>query len=417
MQAASLHYGRTARTGNKIRPALGRYMRLPRLLPLACVAVVCLHAAAGDDAHKERSGLLKICREQPGSEAYRRAVEALERLPSPLDRLSAEAINADDRKFLSIDGLVGLVRGHNRSVASVALSPDGRWLATSGWDNIVRVWRLGGAEPEAWASLDASQSQVAFHPSGGLLATGSAGSGVYLWDLTGREAKRKDVLPGHKRRPFVLAFAPTGRMLASGCHDPVLRIFKIEEGEPEMWAVLATDMAPSLGIASLAFSGDGKHLVAGSLVGRQSLRVWKAGPDYLEERDMPAARARLVACSPAEPIIAFAGDDAPIRLWRLDDAKELRVLTGHAGRGLPPAVKALAFSPSGKLLASAGQDRRLTVWDVASGAKRREWHLLDEVRALAFSADGRHLVTGNDDGTSYFLRLGGPGLGPAPPAR
>jgi WD40 repeat protein len=325
--------------------------------------------------------------------------------PSPWDALRAEAISAEDRKFLSIDGLVGLLRGHNRSVASVATSGDGRWLASSGWDNNVRVWRLGEAEPKDWATLEASPSGVAFHPARQLLAVGAPGTGVYFWDLSGAEPKRRYVLAGHKRRPFSLAFAPTGRLFASGCHEPVLRVSKFEDEEPEMWGVLATDTAPSLGISSLAFSHDGKQLVAGSHVGRQSLRIWNAGGSYLEEREVPAVRARLVACSPAEPIFAFAGDDSKIHVWRLDELKEMLELSGHAGRGLPPAVKALAFAPSGKVLASSGQDRRLTLWDVATGEKRREWHLLDEVRALAFSSDGRHLVTGNDDGTSYLLRI------------
>jgi WD40 repeat protein len=302
---------------------------------------------------------------------------------------------------------VAYVRGHSRSVAALAFSADGTWLASSSWDNTVHLWRLGKNEPQDAGALEASPSGLVFHPEGRLLATGAPGTGVYLWDLGGAEPQRKHVLAGHKKRPFALAFAPTGRLLASGCLHPVLRLWKLEDDEPEQWAALANETVPSLGIASLAFSHDGKQLVAGSHLGKQSLRAWNAVGQYLEEIELPEARARLVACSPTEPILAFSGDDAHIHLWRLEgkSTKELAVLPGHEGKGLGPAVKALAFAPTGKILASSGQDRFVTLWEVVTGQKLRTWQFESEVRALAFSPEGRHLALGNVDGSIYLLRL------------
>ncbi len=327
--------------------------------------------------------------------------------PSSLDRLQADAIAAEDRKFLSIDGLVGFLRGHTRAVAAVAVSPDGKLLASSSWDNTVRIWRLGQEEPKEWATLEASPSGIAFHPDGRLLATGSPSTGVYLWDLSGEQPKRKHVLAGHKQRPFALAFSPTGRLLASGSYDPVLRIWKLEDDEPEMWAALANEKAPSRGIASIAISPNGKHLAAGSLIGRQTLRIWDASGGYLEELELPPAEARLVAFSPTEPVLAFAANDARIHFWRLAGGKvePLSEVSRHEARGQPPAIKALAFSRTGGF-ATSGRDRRVIVsHDWKAPGPQRTYHLLDEVRALAFAPDGRHLVTGNDDGSLYVLRL------------
>jgi eukaryotic-like serine/threonine-protein kinase len=332
---------------------------------------------------------------------------AQDRTASPLDRLNADRIPAEDRKLLSLPGLVGLLHSQGRAIAALAFAPDGTRLAVSDWSNAVRLWQLGEREPRLWATLDGSPSGISFSPDGKRLAAGSPDTRVFIWDVTADKPRKQANLAGHEQRPFALQFSPDGKLLASGSHNPVLRLWKWDDGEPEAWAVLANEEAPSVGIASLAFSGDGKLLAAGSHVGRHTLRAWNAGGAYLEELTLPEAKARLVAFAPTEPLLAFSGDTPVIHLWdfRPSPPKEVRRLKGHVERGLPPTLKALAFSPTGRLLASAGRDRKVIVWDVASGEKAHAWDLLDEPRALAFAPDGRHLTVGNDDGSVYVLRL------------
>jgi WD40 repeat protein len=191
-------------------------------------------------------------------------------------------------------------------------------------------------------------------------------------------------------------------MFASGCGNPTLRVWKLDNAEPEAWAALANENAPALGIASVGFSHDGKLLVAATHAGKQGLRVWDVAGNYMEERDVPPTRARLVACSPTAPLAALGGDDGRVRMWDLGAArpKETAALTAHDG-----AVKALAFGPTGTTLVSAGQDRKVVWWDVARRAQVRAWPWPDEPRALAVAGDGRHLAVGTEDGSIYLLRL------------
>jgi WD40 repeat protein len=401
-------------------------MKNPVLLPILLILLITLPASAGADKAKARlkelqirvikqefqndllrRELLAFCREHVGTPIYAQAIEALAPCPSPLDQLDAGAIDEETRKLLSIGALVGFIRPHNRAIASVAISFDGMLVASSSWDNTVNVYKLGDKAPKSWAKLDGSPSGIAFSPDGKLLATGCGDTQVILWDLTGARPKQEHKLSGHKNRPFALAFSPTGKTLVSGCFDPVLRLWKLEDLTPEVWAVLANEKTPSRGISSLAFSHDGKYLIAGSHIGKETLRIWDTGSNFLEEKAIPAAMARLAACSPTAPILAFAGDDREIHLWDLGGARveKKRKLSGHTGKALPPLVKALAFSPNGKILASSGQDKRVRLWDVTGGDKLHEWHFNAEARALAFSSDGRHLVVGNSDGTIYLLRL------------
>jgi WD40 repeat protein len=398
---------------------------LRRLTPLALLLLACpasaqeklgpesklerlLAAAKEKQTEALRLELLAFCREHPGTDLCRKAAKALTTMPSPLDKLDADKLDAETRKFLSIPGLVAIVRAHNRAIASLAFSPDGTQLATSSWDNSVKLWHMDLAEPKERATLDGSPSGIAFTADGKTLATGSPQARVVLWDISIAKPKARSILSGHKHRPFALQIAPGSEMLVSGSLGPVLRLWKLHGEEPEIWAALANEEVPSVGVSALSFNGDGKLLAAGSHVGKHTLRIWDLSGDYLEERTLPAAQARIVQFSPTEPILAFAADDEVIHLWwvRGAEPKKLHALKGHKSAATPPAIKALAFSPTGEWLASGGQDHRLFVWDMATGQSQRNWQLLDEVRALAFAPDGRHLAVGNDAGTLYILRLG-----------
>jgi WD40 repeat protein len=393
-----------------------------RMLPLVLLLFPASLALTGDDTRfktlqarvakqdfandKLRREILTFAHAHVGTPLYAKAIDVLRSVLCPLDRLDENAIDADERKTLGIRELVAVVRPNNRAIASVAISFDGTLLATSGWDNVVHIYKLGDKAPKSWAKIDGSPSGIAFSADSKWLACGCADTHAIVWDVSGEKPKEAYKLSGHKSRPFAVAFPPKGPGFASACADPVLRLWKLEDLTPEVWAVIAKDKAPSRGISSLAFSHDGKQLIAGSMIGNPTLRIWDASGAALVEKSPPAAQAKLVACSPTQPILAFAGDDGVIHLWDLGKSpiEKLRTINAHEGKKAP-LIKALAFSPDGQTLASSGQDQCVRLWDVATGKKQREWQLLDEARALAFSSDGRHLSVGNSDGTLYILRL------------
>jgi hypothetical protein len=76
----------------------------------------------------------------------------------------------------------------------------------------------------------------------------------------------------------------------------------------------------------------------------------------------------------------------------------------------------MVFSPDGRTLAAAGLGGQVSLWETATGKKYREWQLPGPVHRLAFLEDGRHLVTANENGTFYVLRLGRGVQAPAGPA-
>ena len=104
---------------------------------------------------------------------------------------------------------------------------------------------------------------------------------------------------------------------------------------------------------------------------------------------------RAVAFSPDGKVLVSGGSDDAVRRWDVATGKLLRTLAGHG-----KAVNAVAWSPDGKLLASGSEDDTAKLWNAESGLLERsfEGHT-GGVKAVSFSRDSRTLATGSTDGT------------------
>jgi len=110
---------------------------------------------------------------------------------------------------------VGLLLGHTAWVYSVAFSPDGKTLASTGVDTTVRLWDVQTQKQIALLQGHTIQvNAVVFSPDGKLLASGGWDKTVRLWDVMRR--KQVAILRGHTDAVESLAFSPDGKLLASG---------------------------------------------------------------------------------------------------------------------------------------------------------------------------------------------------------
>ncbi len=268
---------------------------------------------------------------------------------------------------------------------------------------------------------------VAYSPDSRYLYAPQLGGDVQRWDV---ERHTTTIIPSPLRAYHLIAAALShdGRMLATGgydrlAHQPVVAVWDTVE---ERWFDTQLRVIPPRGwrdnVLSLDFSPDDVYLAGGGTF----VRIWRVA------RSDGDLRATLVLTLPrsggtaqavaygTRPLhlrngdriplgyLAVAYEDATIRLWQLRathqtiTATAFLTLTGHTG-----AVRALAFSPTEPLLASASEDKTIRLWDLTRGQAilTLVGHEA-EVTSLAFSADGQTLLSGSRDLTVRLWSVG-----------
>ena len=347
---------------------------------------------------------------------HRRAHDGLRLLASDSGYVVDRVIFRPDGRALASAGYDGIIRvwatadgsllrrikGHSAQILGLAFSPDGRLIASGSRDRTVRLWEADtGREVRTLARLPDSVQNAAFSPDGLWVAATAADGSIKVWTASdGKPLWEVSGPTGHSSWTFGLAFSPDGGMLATAGGDTQIKIWAARDGRPVRTLAGHTDQ-----VHSIAFSPDSRRLVSGSF--DQSLKIWDVGSGReLQRMTGHSNWVQGVAFSPDGQRIASGASDQTIRIWDADTGREVGMILGHTG-----SVQSVAFSPDGRLIASSGEDASARVWDSTGNAAVVALSSTDEARSLGmvFSPDGKWLATTHDDGI-IRIRVTGSGL-------
>ena len=321
-----------------------------------------------------------------------------------------------------------LFEGHQGAIHALVFSPEGKVLASASADGTVRLWDMvSGKELRQLSEHRAEVHGLAYSSDGKTLASGGLDGAIRTWDSeTGQVLKK---LSGAKNCGQILAFCPEGKKLVSCGRDA-------EDGSVHLWDLAAGielltykgqwDRLASMAVApdgktaaagtgrfvyqwelatgkelrrlefarnvlSVAFSADGRTLGAAGT--GFHVQLWNAATGrFLRQRDLNSYQGiESLRFSPDGTALALGGGD-DVRIFDVATRRESIRLTRHRGSG-----RSVAFSPEGKLLATAGWHAPTALWDPVTGKLCRQLNS-GFVDSVCFSPLGALLAIGDHDG-------------------
>lgn len=318
-------------------------------------------------------------------------------------------------------------------IFAIAVSPDGKLLATSDSHSQIRLWRLAdGQQLLSWDGQCPGWTRaLAFSPDGKTLISGSDDKAVKLWDVSTGECRQTLDAQGHTGWILFVAFSPQGESLASCSEDATVKLWNLSTGQ-----CYQTLQGHTSWVCYLAFSSDGQMLASCSedktvklwdlntglclktlqghkeIVGfvtfsadcqtlisaseDQTIKVWDTQTGQCK-KTLPGGHKgwvwwSAVALSCDNKTLAIGSTDKTVKLWDISTGQVLRTLQHSSG------IRTIVFSPDGETLIGSHEDQTLKLWDVADGRCLKTLQGFSSgVWSIAFSPDGKNLVSGGAD--------------------
>jgi WD40 repeat protein len=247
-----------------------------------------------------------------------------------------------------------------------------------------------------------SVTGLSWQPHGQLLATAATDGQVYLWDM--QTYQKKATFSAHTSTLNSISFAPNGQTIAAATQNGVVKLWKTS-GEsiatltPNLPIQPASNIAGVTGtmikpLNAVAFSPQG-NLIAAAGSDRQ-IYLWRTD-NHRIVKTLSGHKGSIynINFSPDGRYLAAASNDRTIKIWSVADSKLVHTLSGHSD-----GVYGVYFSPDGKTLASASADNQVWLWDWSANKVLLilKGHR-DRINSVTFDASGQYLASASNDGT------------------
>ena len=332
--------------------------------------------------------------------------------------LSGQSLPAD---------VVAVLKGHLDTVDAVAVSPDGKWIATGSFDKTIKLWDAATAkEARTYSGPQGHQGQVlavAFSPKSDMLASGGADNTAKVWDIPTSTPAKTFALTGAVTK---VAVANDGKTFAAAGADGTIKLFP--QGEDKGALDLKGHAGP---VVAVGFTGNGQALV--SIGADHTVRVWNpANGQPIAAFGAGSADLVGVAVNPNNAAAYTVGADGVLKFWTLPvpppklanpfyavsaagaamteakAAKPGTVLPALPAREIPLGGKPLGVvvSPGGERVIAIGPGKEATSWNTGNGTRERGFETGGDATAAAISKDGQRIAVGGSDGSVKLYTIG-----------
>ena len=276
------------------------------------------------------------------------------------------------------------------SILTVTFNPDQTLLATGGTDGYIRLWQVAnGQEVAAWKAHSDWIRVLSFSADGQLIASGGNDKIINLWQWQTQELKQR--LSGHTDWIWSLKFTQKDNLtlLISTSSDNTARVWNIDTGK----TVYVYDKLPELAgvVWSVAFSPDGETFASGTAT---KVQLWNINTRQWI-RDVPdrSTRVRALCFSPDGKLLAGTNDRQEIVVWKVATGERLETLEVPS----TAAIWSLQYTPDGTKLISSGTEV-IQLWDMINyqpiNTLKQPYH---RVRSVSYSDRQNLLAVGSDD--------------------
>jgi len=289
------------------------------------------------------------------------------------------------------------LKGHDGLIHSVAFSNDGKFLATASVDGTVKIWDFpAGKERQVLKGSTPGSpiNCVAFNKDGTIVATGSLDEAIRFWNP--KDGKTvKEFKNAHKGGVQSVVFSPDGSLLASGGGDNAVKLWDVKEAKE-----LKNLGAHKSTVYNVAFNADGTELASCGNDG--VIKIWDVKGQKEIKSMMVDLPKRVI---PKEEKKDDKKKDEKDKKDK-KDAKKKKEIKKEEPKELRDAFHAVAFTPDGTQVMSAGADKFLRYWSLADGKETKKiGPTKDWIFGLAVSRDGKNVATAGYGGSLHVYDI------------